>query len=367
MNIPFFTLSELNITHHFEIQDAINAVLVSNSFILGERLIQFENEYAKFNQVDFCAGVGNGYDALVLAMKALEIGEGDEVIMPCHTFIATVLAISSVGAKPVFVDVEPQYYTLDTDLIESKINSKTKAIIPVHLYGQACEMDKILSLAKKYSLFVIEDCAQAHGALYKGKKVGSFGHINSTSFYPTKNLGALGDGGAILTNDKALYDRVLQLRNYGSSEKYIHQVIGGNSRLDEIQAAILSVKLTYLDNWNVERQQIASWYFEGFQDFSEVILPLINPNSTHVFHLFTIRTQKRNDLQKYLKLKGIETGIHYPIPLHLQAAYSHLGFKKGDFPFTELISETTLSLPLFIGMKEEQVHRVIDVVKSFFV
>lgn len=366
MQIPFYSVAHINIQLSKELQKTLFECFEKNQYILGEKLKSFENHFAEYNQVKFCGGVGNGYDALVIALKALEIGVGDEVIVPCHTFIATILAISSVGAIPVLVDVDKKYFTIDVGMIESKISSKTKAILPVHLYGQACEMDKILQIAEKYSLYIIEDCAQAHGTLYKGKQVGSFGYINATSFYPTKNLGALGDGGAVMTNDKSLYEKVLQLRNYGSLEKYYHQILGINSRLDEIQAAILSVKLRYLDKWNQERQQIANWYFEELKNVSQIILPEINPNSNHVFHLFVIRTEKRDELQLFLSSMGIETGIHYPIPVHLQEAYVHLGYEKGDFPVTELISETVLSLPMYVGLTKNKVMYIAQQIIAFF-
>lgn len=310
--------------------------------------------------------MSNGLDALHIALKSLEIGKGDEVIVPSNTFIATVLAVSYVGAKPVFVEPEKDSYTLDPTRIEAAITARTKCIIPVHLYGQACNMNAIMQIAKKHSLFVIEDNAQAQGAAFDDELTGSFGNINATSFYPGKNLGALGDAGAITTNDLFLDKKARTLRNYGSDVKYHHDVIGFNMRLDECQAAVLSVKLKHLKDWNAQRQQIANWYRESLASVQQVILPFTNPLATHVFHLFVIRTTERDALQAHLTNDGIGTLIHYPIPPHLQKAYRDLGYHPGDFPIAEELANTSLSLPLWPGMSQQQVKEASDSIQKFF-
>lgn len=366
MAIPFLNFAP---THHqlkAEILKAVEDVFDSNWFILGKKLDEFESSYAKFNTVRYCAGVSNGLDALHIALKSLEVGKSDEVIVPSNTFIATVLAVSYVGAKPVFVEPEKDSYTLDPTRIEAAITARTKCIIPVHLYGQACNMNAIIQIAKKHSLFVIEDNAQAQGAAYDTVLTGSFGNINATSFYPGKNLGALGDAGAITTNDPVLDKKARALRNYGSDVKYHHDVIGFNMRLDEFQAAVLSVKLKYLKEWNVQRQQIANWYKESLDSVKQIILPFTNPLATHVFHLFVMRTTKRDALQAHLKKDGIGTLIHYPIPPHLQKAYTVLGYHSGDFPIAEELANTSLSLPLWPGMSQQQVKEVSDSIQKFF-
>jgi dTDP-4-amino-4,6-dideoxygalactose transaminase len=349
-----------------EMQDAFEKFYDSYWYILGDSLKAFEAEYSEFNQVKHTIGISNGLDALYLALKALEIGEGDEVIMPSNTFIATVLAVSYTGAKPVFVEPDIHTYLLEPSKIEAAITPRTKAIIPVHIYGQACEMDRIMAITQKYNLKVIEDNAQAHGASFRGQLTGSFGHANGTSFYPGKNLGALGDAGAVTTNDKELAEKIQKLRNYGSSQKYKHDLIGHNMRLDELQAAFLSVKLRHLPAWTAERQQIAAWYTAGLKDVGEVITPAIHSNATHVYHLYVIRTKRRDELQEYLKEKGIGTLIHYPIPPHLQEAYRNLGYNRGDFPIAEELAETTLSLPIWPGMKISQVELISSEIKQFF-
>jgi dTDP-4-amino-4,6-dideoxygalactose transaminase len=277
-----------------------------------------------------------------------------------------VLAVSYVGAKPVFVEPDINTYNIDPNKIEAEITSNTKAIMPVHLYGQACEMEKIMLIAKKHNLFVVEDNAQSQGASFNGKPSGSFGNINGTSFYPGKNLGALGDAGAVTTDDEVLAEKISVLRNYGSGKKYYNEVKGINSRLDEMQAAILSVKLKYLNSWTQERQKIGSWYSEKLKNSGNLVLPHTATGASHVFHLYILRTEKRDALQEYLSKKEIGTMIHYPIPPHLQKAYKDLGFRKGDFPLAEKIADTCLSLPLYIGMKEEEVDFVADNIKEFY-
>lgn len=364
--IPFLSFDESHYSIKSDIMKAIERVYDSNWYILGKEVKEFEQKYSVYNQVKYTVGVANGLDALHIALKALDIQAGDEVIVPSNTYIATVLAISFVGAKPVFVEPRIDTYNLDPQLLEQAISSKTKAIMPVHLYGQACEMDKIMRAAKSNNLFVVEDNAQAHGATFDKKLTGGFGDINGTSFYPGKNLGALGDGGGVTTNNEELYSKALIIRNYGSQKKYFNQVIGLNSRLDELQAAVLNVKLDYLNGWTSRRQEIAQIYNNLLEGVGDIILPFVHPQATHVYHLYTIRTNKRNELSEFLQQKGIGTLIHYPVPPHLQDAYKHLGFKKFDFPIAEEIANTTLSLPMFIGLTEEMQYIVATTIKLFF-
>jgi len=344
---------------------AFSEVYESHSFILGDKVRIFEEAYAEFNKTKYCIGVGNGLDALIISLRTLGIGEGDEVIVPSNTYIASLLAVSAVGATPVLVEPRLETYNINPDNIEVAITSKTKAILPVHLYGQACEMDKIIAIAKKHNLFIVEDNAQAQGANFKGIQTGVSGNINGTSFYPGKNLGALGDAGAITTNDENLYKNALSLRNYGSRKKYFNEVKGYNSRLDEMQAAFLSVKLKRLNNWNIERQKIATQYNSLLKNIDWIILPKIAEGATSVYHLYVIRTNQRDKLQAYLTEKGIGTVIHYPVPPHLQEAYIDLGFKKGDFPIAAEIAETCLSLPIYPGLTESNIQTVVDAIKDF--
>ncbi|MDF2450177.1 MAG: aminotransferase [Bacteroidota bacterium] len=364
--IPFLSFSKMHEETKLGIYEAFESVYESNYFILGDKVKIFEKFYADFNKTNYCIGVGNGLDALIISLRALEIGNGHEVIVPSNTFIASLLAISAVGAKPVLVEPCITTYNIDPALIENAITSNTKAIMPVHLYGQACEMESIMFIANKHKLFVIEDNAQAQGATYNGKLTGSFGNINGTSFYPGKNLGALGDAGVITTNDKALFEKGKRLRNYGSEKKYFNQVKGYNSRLDELQAAFLSVKLKHLEKWNKERNKIADQYNNLLNNNREIILPKIATKSTSVYHLYVIRTQKRDELQAYLTERGIGTVIHYPVPPHLQEAFSDLGYEKGDFPIAEEIAGTCLSLPLYPGLKEEEIEFICLTIKQFF-
>lgn len=349
-----------------EIQNVFLRVYDSNWFIQGIELNQFERSYAVLNETSFCIGVSNGLDALILALRALEIGEGDEVIIPSNTYIATALAVTHVGATPIFVEPRMSTYNINPELIVSAITIKTKAIIPVHLYGQACEMDEIMSIAKKFNLFVIEDNAQAHLGSYNGKLTGSFGNVNGTSFYPGKNLGALGDAGAVTTDNETLARKIETLRNYGSQKKYYNEVLGYNNRLDELQAAFLRVKLKYLHEWTLERQKIALAYNLGLSGCGDLILPEIAVGATHSFHLYVIRTKSRDRLKLFLEQQGVGTMIHYPIPPHLQEAYSNFGYKKGDFPIAEEIAETCLSLPLWPGMITEQLEFVIEKIRHYF-
>lgn len=365
MKIPFLNFEPAHSAIRGEMQQAFESVYDGYWYIMGKHLSQFEKEYAEFSQTKYAVGVSNGLDALYLALKALEIGAEDEVIMPSNTFIATVLAVSYTGAKPIFVEPDIHTYLINPELISKAITSKTKAIIPVHLYGQACEMDKIMAIAAKHGLKVIEDNAQAHGATWDGNMTGSFGHINATSFYPGKNLGALGDAGACTTDDAALAEKIMMLRNYGSREKYKHEVIGHNMRLDELQAAFLSVKLKYLEQWTQERKKIAKWYNEALIEIGDLILPEVRMGATHVYHLYVIRTKHRDQLQKFLIEKGIGTLIHYPISPHLQEAYNTLGMKKGELPISEELADTCLSLPMWPGMEKQHVLAVGQAMKDF--
>lgn len=366
MNIPFLNLEPTHSLVQAELQDVFTSVLNNNWFVLGNEVKSFEFDYSAFNHIQYTVGVSNGLDALYLSLKALGINEGDEVIVPSNTFIATALAVSHMNAMPVFVEPNVRTYNIDVNKIEKAINNRTKAIIPVHLYGQACDMTSIMAIAQKHGLKVIEDNSQAHGAYFNGKITGSFGHANGTSFYPGKNLGALGDGGAITTNDPLVHEKLRSLRNYGSVIKYNHEVIGHNMRLDELQAAFLRVKLQHIEEWTLNRRQIATWYNEELNGVGDIVTPYVHPDATHSYHLYVVRTEKRNDLQEYLKNKGVETLIHYPIPPHLQLAYAHLGFKKGDLPIAELLSITSLSLPIWPGMSKNAVDYVCLMIKEFF-
>jgi len=366
MKVPFLNLQPQNDFIKNELEAAFKEVCKSNSFILGENVKAFEQSYATFNQTKEAIGVSSGLDALILSLKALEIGTGDEVIVPSNTFIATAIAVSHVGATPIFVEPKEDTCNLNPSLIEAVITSSTKAIIPVHLYGQACEMNAISDIAKKHSLFIVEDNAQAHGSRFDDKTTGSWGDVSATSFYPGKNLGALGDGGAITTNNKELAERIKTLRNYGSSKKYYNELIGYNNRLDEMQAAFLRIKLKHLNSWTEMRQKAANQYLIELQGLGDLILPVTHPQSTHVYHLFVVRTDKRDQLQSFLTDKGVGTLIHYPVPPHLQRAYESLGHTKGDFPIAERMAEMCLSLPMYPGITESQIHQVSKTVKAFF-
>ncbi len=366
MHIPFNSFHHTSKLLRAEMLQAFEQFYDSEYYILGKSVQAFEKNYADLNGTNHCIGVANGLDALHIALKTLEIGEGDEVIVPSNTYIATVLAISYAGATPIFVEPNEQTYNINPKKIEEKITQKTKAIMPVHLYGQACEMEKIMTIAKKYHLSVVEDNAQAHLATCKGKITGSFGNINGTSFYPTKNLGAFGDAGAITTNDENLAQKARMLRNYGSEKRYQNDIIGFNSRLDEVQAAFLTIKLGYLADWTAQRQQIAHVYQQNLATIGDLVLPATAEDCTHVAHLYVVRTQKRDELQAYLQQHGIGTLIHYPIPPHLQKAYTHLNYKKGALPIAENLAETSISLPLYVGLEESQLNYVIEVIRKFF-
>ncbi len=366
MKVPFNSFQPMHDELQQELQSAIETVVKSNWFVLGEQKQLFEAEFASFCGAKYCVGVGNGLEAIYLLLRAYEIGPGDEVIVPSNTYIATALAVSYTGALPVFVEPKKETYLIDPLLIREKITENTKAIIPVHLYGQPADMNEINAIAKEYGLLVIEDVAQAHGARYYGKRTGNLGNAGAFSFYPGKNLGAMGDAGAVVTNDETIADRVRVLSNYGSDRKYHNLYKGHNSRLDEIQAAILRVKLKELDRWNTHRRQTAEKYLNGIQN-QAIQKPIVNAGREPVWHIFPIRTAARDALQTHLRDHGIETLIHYPIPMHLQEAYQDLNMKEGALPIAEEIAYTELSLPMFYGITDEQVEYVIDVLNHDFV
>lgn len=344
---------------------AFQRVFSSSSFILGQEVESFEQDFATFCQSKYCLGVASGTDALFLALQALGVSQGDEVILPANTFIATALAVSRCGATPILIDCDPLDYTIDVQKIKPAISNKTKAIIPVHLYGHPAKMDSVMELARKYKLFVIEDACQAHGALYQGKRVGSFGEVGCFSFYPAKNLGALGDGGAVTTNDPLLFQKIRLLREYGQTKKYHHPILGYNSRLDALQAAVLKVKLKFLEENNQRRRKHAAVYTALLKDLPEIELPQQREGSEHVYHLYVIRTKRRDELREYFQTRGIQTGIHYPLPIHLQQAYQDLGYPEGSFPCTERNSKEILSLPLFPELTEEEIKTVGEEIKNF--
>ncbi|MCL4385577.1 MAG: DegT/DnrJ/EryC1/StrS family aminotransferase [Actinobacteria bacterium] len=415
MKIPFGDLSRQYKKYKNEFDSIITSVFEKGSFILGENLSDFEKNFASYLGIKNAIGVANGTEAIFLALKALDIGEGDEVITVSNTAVPTVSAIDGAGAKPVFVDILEDSYNINPQLIEEKISKKTKAIIPVHLYGNPCEMDSIMQIANKHGLKVIEDCAQAHGAKYKGKKVGTFGHISTFSFYPSKNLGANGDGGMIVTDDDELAEKVRLLRNYGFKDRYNSILRGYNSRLDELQAALLNFKLTKLDEWNMMRIKIAQKYIIGLKNTPLILAKIpkipqipqmpkmprtsqtndisnlnklnlnnfnldnldfdnlssyinINNLSTFpVFHLFVARCkEERSKLIGYLLKEGISVLIHYPIPIHLQPAYSFLSYKAGDLPVTEKISQEILSIPIYPELEDKEIDYIIDKINKFY-
>lgn len=347
-----------------ELRAAFERVYARSWYIGGVEDEQFEKAFAHYCNSAYCVGVGNGLDALILALKALNIHEGDEVIIPANTYIATALAVTYVGATLVFVEPDIRTFNIDPSRIEEAVTSRTKAIIPVHLYGQPCDMEPIMKIARKYNLYVVEDCAQAHGATYKGKVVGCFGNAAGFSFYPGKNLGALGDAGAIVTSDKVFEDKVRALGNYGSDYKYHHIFLGNNSRLDEMQAAFLLTKLPHLERMNEERRRIAKMYTDGIKNLN-VILPYVPGYAVPVWHIYGVRCSRRDEFEKFLNDNGIGTNKHYPIPIHLQKCYKNLGFKKGDFPVAEEISATELSLPMYYGMTDEEIQFVIEIVNAW--
>ncbi len=362
--VPFFDLRRQYEALKVELDEAFRRVFEKGNFILGENVRLFEEEFARYSNAKFAVGVGSGTEALHLSLRACGVGPGDEVITVPNTAVPTVSAISSAGAKPVFVDIIPDIHTINIEKIEEKITEKTKVIMPVHLYGHPAEMGEILKLAKVYNLKVIEDACQAHGARYNGKNAGTIGDLGCFSFYPTKNLGAYGDGGMAVTNDEELYERLVMLRNYGEVKKFTSKIEGFNSRLDEIQAAVLRVKLRYLDEWNNKRRNIAKLYQQLFKD-SDIQLPHEKEWAEHVYHLFVIKVNKRDTLRNYLQERGIGTLIHYPIPIHQQEAYKKLGYRAGDFPVSEANAEEILSIPIYPELKTEEIETVARCIKEF--
>lgn len=365
MKVEFCSFKPMHAEIRKDLDNAYRQVVDSNNFIHGTECALFEQEFANYCGVKYCIGVGNGLDAIYLILKALDIGKGDEVIVPSNTFIATALAVSYVGAKPVFVEPTIETYNIDPTKIEEKITAKTKAIIAVHLQGRSAAMDEIKKIATKHNLKVIEDAAQAHGAKYKGKRVGSLGDAAAFSFYPGKNLGALGDGGCVVTNDSQLAKKVRALSNYGSDYKYHHIYKGTNSRLDELQSAFLRVKLSQLDHWNEARRMIADKYFNGIKNPNIKLPPRSDKNYQHIYHVFVIRCAKRDELEKFLNKNGIGTVKHYPIPIHLQVAYADLELREGALPIAEEISKTVLSIPMYYGMTDAEISYVIEKINQF--
>lgn len=364
MDVPFVDFSEQYRIIKDEIGPGLKKVFEAGNFILGQEEKDFEMDFAKYCESKYAVGVNSGTDALYLALAALDIKEGDEVILPPYTFIATALCISYGGAKPVFVDIEKDTYNLDPAKIEAAITPKTKAIIPVHIYGQAANMQEICAIAKEHNLKVIEDAAQAHGARYQGRRVGSLGQVACFSFYPTKALGAFGDGGMIVTNDETIYKNSLMLRDYGREGRYEHKIKGYNSRLDTVQAVVLSAKLKRLDQWNQMRAAMADVYRQELAAVADIVTPALKADRTHVYQTYAIRIKNRDRVADALKEKKIGVLIHYPIPLHLQQAYKELGHKVGDFPVSEVVSSEILSLPMFPHMTKEQVFYVCESLKT---
>ncbi len=364
MKIPFLNLKAQYDSIKDEINSAIQQVIEKTAFAGGPFVEQFENEFAAFCQTEYAIGVNSGTSALWLSLIGLGVGHGDEVITVPNTFIATAEAISFCGAKPVFVDIDEQTYNMNPALIERAITSKTKAIIPVHLFGQTADMDPILSIAKKHNLFVIEDACQAHGALYKGKPAGSLGDAGCFSFYPGKNLGAYGEGGAVTTNNHELAAKMKMFRDHGQSKKYHHDIIGWNARLEGIQAAVLSVKLKHLNEWNECRRHHARTYSEALPKWNGVIPPKEAVYGKHVYHVYAVRVQKRDEIIKSLTEKGIGCGIHYPVPLHLTQAYHHLELGRNSFPVAEKCAQELLSLPMFPELEKNQISTVIAELKN---
>ncbi len=366
MTVPLVDLKSQYARIKPEVDAAVQEVINSSAFILGKAVTEFENAFAHAHHIRYCIAVGSGTDALHAVLWALGITAGDEVITVPYTFIATAEAISLLGAKPVFIDIEPKTFTMDPAAIERAITSKTKALIPVHLYGQPANMDAICDIARRHKLPVIEDAAQAHLAKYNDRFVGEYGVATCFSFYPGKNLGAYGEAGAVTTNNDEIAGKLRQIRDHGQSQKYQHEFLGHNYRMDGIQGAVLGVKLKYLQGWTERRREIANMYRNLLTGVGDLVMPYESPAAYHVYHLFVLRTKQRTALQNHLSAKGISTGLHYPIPLHLQPAYYHLNYPEGRFPHSELASKECLSLPIYAEMTNEQVTQVSMSVKDFF-
>ncbi len=368
MQIPFLDLKAQYRSIKEEVDAAIHNVLDNTAYILGKPVAEFEKAFAEAHSVKHCYGVSSGTDGNHLVLWALGIKPGDEVIIPADTFIATVWGATLCGAKPVFVDCHPESYNLDPSKVEAAITSKTKAIVAVHLYGQPADLDALNEIAKKHNLKLVEDCAQAHLSEYKGKKVGGLSEAASFSFYPGKNLGAYGEGGAVTTNNDELAEKFKMMREHGSEKKYTHLIYGHNYRMEGIQGAVLGVKLKYLNKWTDGRRRVAAKYNELLKDVEQIVLPKEMEYAKHVYHLFVIkvRNNKREELAQYLNNNGISTGLHYPIPLHLQPCFAELGYKKGDFPETEELAESCLSLPMFPELNDEQINFICKEIKTYF-
>jgi dTDP-4-amino-4,6-dideoxygalactose transaminase len=364
--IPFLSLEAQHSLIKKSVTETITRIYDGNWFVMGNSLKKFEEDYASYVGAHYCIGTGSGLDALTFALLSCNLKPEDEVIVPAHTFLATWLAVSKAGARIVPVDADPVNFNIDIAQIKSAITARTRVVVPVHMYGQPCDMTAIQELAQQYALLIVEDNAQAHGASWLERKTGGIGVVNATSFYPTKNLGALGDGGAVTTSAEEKAAFVRTARNYGLREKDLAVQLGCNSRLDELQAGILAVKLNHLDEWNAERRKLATLYLQSLQGVGDLLLPLSSKEAVHVYHLFVIRTAYRDPLRKHLQQNGIDTMVHYPIPPHLQPAYQHLNYKQGDFPATETISETALSLPLWPGLSPEDVGYICDTIVTFF-
>jgi dTDP-4-amino-4,6-dideoxygalactose transaminase len=362
--IPFLDLKEQHARIRGEVMAAMGVVIDANAFAGGPFVTRFEEAYARFCETRFCIGVANGTDSLWLSLLAAGIGQGDEVITVPMTFMATAEAITYAGARPVFVDIEPRTFTMDPDRIAAAITPRTKAIIPVHLFGQCADLDPILDIALKHNLVVIEDAAQAQGALYKGRKAGSLGLVGSFSFYPGKNLGAWGEAGAVTTNDPVLHERIAMFREHGQKKKYHHDVIGWNSRMDGLQAAVLGVKLKYLEQANDERRRVAARYRELLAGTPGLLLPAEADHARHIYHVYAVRVPQRDELMQRLAKRGIGTGIHYPVPVHLQKAYAALGHRRGDFPVTEACADSFLSLPMYPELTDSQIETVAQELKA---
>ena len=364
MSVPFIDFKEQNRLIQSEVDTGFRKVFEKGDYILGEQAKTFENAFAAYCDVRYGVGVNSGTDALHLALAALDIQEGDEVIVPTHTFIATALCVSFCQAKVVFVDIEKDTYNIDPQSLEKAITKKTKAVIPVHIYGQPANMDEIASIARQHGIKIVEDAAQAHGSRYKGKRAGSLGDVACFSFYPTKSLGACGDAGMIVTNDKAIYEKVLMLRDYGRRGRYEHIIKGTNSRLDTLQAVVLNAKLKHLDQWNEMRARNAAYYAQLLRSVKGIVTPITKEDRAHVFQTYAVRLPNRDQVMEAMKAKGVGVLIHYPIPLHLQEAYADLGYKKGSFPVAEMVANDIMSLPMFPHMGKEQIEVVVNALKE---
>lgn len=365
IRIPFLDMKSPYAELKGEMDEAYLRVMESGWYILGKEVEAFEQEFAAYCGAKHCIGVGNGLEALHLILRAYDIGEGDEVIVPSNTYIATWLAVSYAGAKPIPVEPDPYTYNLDPARVEKAITSKTRAILPVHLYGQPVDIDPLITVARNNNLIVVEDSAQAQGANYDGKMCGALGDASGFSFYPGKNLGALGDAGAVITNDNRLAEKVRLLRNYGSEVKYYNKMKGYNSRLDELQAAFLRVKLRHLEEWNKRRREIAEFYLETLANVPDILLPQVYKQSRPIWHIFPIRTNNRHNLQEFLNTRGIGTLIHYPVPPHLSEAYKDLNYKKGDFPIAEMLADTELSIPIGPHLNMQEAEYIVETIREF--